>query len=209
MGAQELLPRYLAAQLAGDRREAVRLVVEEGLKGGLSARSIHLDVVAEAQREIGRLWQENRISVADEHQATAISQVVLSHLYGALERAPRLGKRVVVACVPGELHDMSARMASDLLESYGFDVAFLGASVPIPALLGKLRTADALALSVTMTFHIGAAREVVAEVRAALGERYPIVVGGEAAKGLVIDGARISHGSALDLAAALEEVLRV
>ncbi len=36
------------------------------------------DVIQKTQREIGRLWQENRITIADEHVATAISQLALA-----------------------------------------------------------------------------------------------------------------------------------
>src|ERR1700759_2724373 len=84
---------FLQAQLAGNRAEAVR-VVRAGLAAGTSARGVPLEIVAKAQREIGRLWQENKITVADEHQATAISQVVLALAYPHLEHLPRLGKSV-------------------------------------------------------------------------------------------------------------------
>lgn len=72
---------YLKAQLAGNRREALRLVFERGLDRGATLCQLQLDVVQSAQQEIGRLWQENRISIAQEHMATAISQYVLAHLY--------------------------------------------------------------------------------------------------------------------------------
>ena len=72
---EELREQFLAAQLAGDRREALRVVVEKGLQGAnLAATELAVGVVAEAQRKIGELWQRNRISVADEHMATAIAQ---------------------------------------------------------------------------------------------------------------------------------------
>ncbi len=53
----ELTRSYLAAQLAGDRREAVRLLMEEGIGRGNSVIDLHLRVIQEAQREIGRLWE--------------------------------------------------------------------------------------------------------------------------------------------------------
>lgn len=210
-----LMSRYLEAVLAGDRNEALRIVLEEGFRKGESARVLDLDVVAAAQREIGRLWQENRITVADEHQATAISQIVLSHLYPSFERGDRIGKRVLVACVDGELHDMAARIATDLLDSYGFDTTFLGASCPTSELPPKIRQvkADALALGVTMTFHIQAAREAVRFLRTQLGPDFPIVLGGEAAIAIPdaasFEGAIVSRGSAADLARTLRHALGV
>ena len=213
--AEDLRGRYLAAQLAGNAREALRLIVDEGLAKGLSPRDIELDVVASAQREIGRLWECNRISVADEHQATAISQLVLSHLYPSLERSSPVGKTIVLACVEGEYHDMSARIASDMLESAGFDVIFLGANVPTRGLIEKLRATnvDALALAVTMAFNLEAAHEALVEIRAALPD-LPILVGGEALAAANVelgdlDGVIISRGSALDLIALAKQTLGV
>jgi MerR family transcriptional regulator, light-induced transcriptional regulator len=210
-----LMSRYLAAQLAGDQREALRLVVDEGIGKGMTVREIHLNVVAEAQRELGRLWQENRITVADEHQATAISQLVLSHVYASLQRDQRIGKTIVVACVEGEQHEMAARIAADMLESAGFDVAFLGANVPTWSLVHKIRAvrADALALAVTMTFHLKAARDAITSIRETLGAEFPILVGGEAVVAApdldAFLGVRVSRGSALNLLSTARRALGV
>jgi methanogenic corrinoid protein MtbC1 len=170
---------YLSAQLAGNRREALRLLVDEGVQRGIPLASLHLEVIQKAQWEIGRKWQENEISVAQEHMATAISQLALSHLYRHLQRDPPNGRMVMVACVEGELHELGARMASDFLEMAGFDVRFLGASVPTEHLVREVRESkpDLLALSVTMTYHLPALRQAVAAVREA-APRLPMAVGG-------------------------------
>ncbi|WP_225409041.1 cobalamin B12-binding domain-containing protein [Stigmatella hybrida] len=175
----QLQKRYLAAQLAGDRREALRLLVDEGLLRGIPLQDLHLKVIQPAQYEIGRLWQENHISVAQEHLATAISQLALSHLYRHLPRDPFNGKVIMLSCVEGELHEVGARMAADFLEMAGFDVRFLGANVPSHHLVRMVReqTPDLLALSVTMTYHLPALRDAVAVVREAV-PKLPIAVGG-------------------------------
>jgi len=174
-----LLQRYLEAQLRGDRREALRLLVDEGLLQGVPLQDIHLKVIQPAQYEIGRLWQENRISVAQEHLATAISQLALSHLYRHLPRDPSNGKVIMLSCVAGEMHEVGARMASDFLEMAGFDVRFLGANVPTEHLARMVleQRPDLLALSVTMTYHLPALREAVQQVRA-VAPTLPIAVGG-------------------------------
>ncbi len=170
---------YLSAQLAGNRREALRLLVDEGVLRGIPLPTLHLDVIQKAQWEIGRRWQENEISVAQEHMATAISQLALSHLYRHLQRDPPNGRLVMVSCVEGELHELGARMASDFLEMAGFDVRFLGASVPTEHLVREVHETkpDLLALSVTMTYHLPALRQAVAAVREA-APSLPMAVGG-------------------------------
>lgn len=183
----ELTRSYLAAQLAGDRREAVRLLMEEGIGRGNSVIDLHLRVIQEAQREIGRLWEENSISVAQEHQATAVSQLALSHLYQQSIRRPPVGKSVLVACVEGELHDVGARICADVLDLHGFEVRFLGANVPTDCLLSFVEHThpSLVALSVTLPEHLPAAHAAVEALRAR--SRVPIAVGGRA---LDLPGAR-------------------
>jgi len=177
----ELSSNYLHAQLASDRREAIRLLIDDGFNRGASVPSLLLDVIQPAQREIGRLWQENRISIADEHLATAISQVAMAHLYQLAPRGTALNRRILVACVEGERHDMGARVLSDLLDFEGFDVFFLGADVPVSSLVDKVHAArpDLVVLSMTMTFHQEALRRSVVAIREAL-PAVPIAGGGHA-----------------------------
>lgn len=174
--------RYLSAQLAGNRREALRLVIEEGVERGATVFQVQLQVIQEAQREIGRLWQENQIGIAEEHMATAISHMALAHLYDHAPRAAANGKKVVVACVEGELHDFPARLVADALDLAGFDVRYLGANVPTVSLVDLMckEPPDLLALSVTMSFNAPALRAAVQQVRAWAQGSCPIITGGAA-----------------------------
>jgi MerR family transcriptional regulator, light-induced transcriptional regulator len=177
-----LRDRYLFAVLQGDRREALRIVVEEGLLGGATVLELQTRVIQEAQREVGRLWQEDRIGTAQEHMATAVAHLALAHLYERAPSSPRLGKRIVLACVEGELHDLPARIVADALDLAGFEVKFLGANVPTDGLvrLVAAEELDLIALSVTMSFNVPALREAVPRLRATSGGRIPIAVGGHA-----------------------------
>jgi methanogenic corrinoid protein MtbC1 len=176
----ELRERYLAAQLAGDRREGLRLIVREGLGRGAPVETL-LELIRGCQEEIGRLWELDRITIAQEHMATAISQLTLSHLYQHARPTAANGKKVLVGCVEGELHDFPARLAADALDLAGFDVRFLGANVPDDSLLSlEAEAPDMLALSVTMTFNVPALRDAVTRVRARWGASLPIAIGGHA-----------------------------
>lgn len=207
-----LRDRYLDLQLEGDRRGAIRLLLEEGLGTGMGVAELQFEVIGAAQREVGRLWEENRLSVAQEHLATAISQVALAQLYQATQSRATSGRRVLVACVDGDLHDFPARMLADHLDLQGHDVRFLGASVPVDHLIRFIETErpHLVALSVTMSLHAGQLRETVR----ALKERYPslpIVAGGHAcrwAPGLAREaGAEGCAGDARDAAVMIERVL--
>ena len=177
----DLCRRYLDAQLAGDRRAALRIVMDEGLGAGLPVGRLQSEVVQAAQREIGQLWQQNRISIAQEHMATAISHVVLSRLFEEATPAERCGAKVVVACVEGEQHEFPARIVADFLELGGLDVRYLGANVPTDDLLHLVadERPDVLALSVTMSFNAPSLLTVVQRVRERF-PRLPILAGGHA-----------------------------
>ena len=172
---------YVAAQLAGDRRKALELVSGLVDEQRLTHGSIRAGVIRAAQQEIGRLWQENEISVAQEHMATAISHLALAELFRRERPAPRNGRKVIVACVDGELHDFPARLVADELDVAGFDVRFLGASVPTDTLLTFVarEDPDLLVLSATMAFHADAVRHAVERIRRHTNGRLPIAVGGQ------------------------------
>ncbi len=118
---------------------------------------------------MGRLWQTNQISVAQEHFCTAATQMVMSQLYPYLFTGEHKERRALVACVGGELHEIGARMVADFFEMSGWDSAFLGANTPPESILrmAEERRADVLALSATMTFHVSRVRDLIAAARAA------------------------------------------
>lgn len=156
--------------------------MEEGIAAGVSVPDLVLKVLQQAQYEIGRLWEENRISVAQEHLATAITQLVLAHLYPHLPRDPRRGLTALVATVEGELHDMGARVTADFLEMAGYDVRYLGASVPadhLVSMIDEMRP-DLLALSTTIPTHLPMLERTVLRVCEATHGELPVLLGGRA-----------------------------
>ena len=112
--------------------------------------------------------------------ATAISQLALADLFQREQPPMPNGRKIIVACVrDGELHDFPARMVADELDVAGFDVRFLGASVPIDSLVSFIarENPDLLVLSATMPFHADNVRTAVAQVRRlARGCRSPLAV---------------------------------
>ena len=175
-----LAANYLDALLNGRRIDASGLILS-AVETGTSVESIYLDVLQPVQRELGRLWQINEVTVAQEHYCTAATQLLMGQLYRYFRPAPRNGKRVVVTCVGGELHEVGARMVADLLEMAGWDSYFLGANTPTGSVLSATaeRQADILAVSVTIHYNVQAARVLVRELRRSPdASRLKVLVGG-------------------------------
>jgi len=176
----DLAQRFVAALLDGDRRAASAMILA-AVDGGTPLKEIYLHVFQRSQREIGRLWQMNRLSVAQEHFCTAATQLIMSQLYPLLFSAERKGRTLVATCVSGDLHEIGVRMVADFLEMEGWDTFYLGADVPAASVVRTLidRRADVLAVSATMTFHLRAVEALIAAVRAAPQARHvKILVGG-------------------------------
>jgi len=183
-GEDARVAAYVAAVLAGDRDRALGHIRE--VAAGAPAANLLptlLATVGAAQRVLGDLWAEHRITVAEEHRGTAISEDVLVWIGANVARDAGKGMLVAVAAVEGELHAFPARMVATYLEARGFDVAFLGSNVAAWSLGERLARlhADALVLSATMALHEDALRTTVSLVRARLGASFPIFVGGGAA----------------------------
>jgi hypothetical protein len=64
---------FLQAILTGQRYAAVQ-IAKEALRSGLSLEQLYIDVFQSALYEVGAGWESNRLTVAQEHVATAITQ---------------------------------------------------------------------------------------------------------------------------------------
>ena len=89
------------------------------------------EVVTPSLRWAGEAWHGGKLSVAQEH---AITAKVRAHL-GKLISEGQGGVRgsAVLACAPGEHHDIGLLMLAVMLRSDGWRVEFLGADTPVDA----------------------------------------------------------------------------
>lgn len=176
-----LAQNYLDNLLKGHRDLALSLVLNK-VKSGVPVKDIYIQIFQPVQYEIGRLWQTNKISVAQEHYCTGATQLVMSQLYPYLFTGERKNRKMVTTCVPGELHEMGARMVTDFFEMQGWDTYYLGANMPIDGVIRFLsdHKPECLAISATMTFHVNAVEDMIRRIRSApeIPSNLKILVGG-------------------------------
>jgi methanogenic corrinoid protein MtbC1 len=161
-----LVLRYLEAVLAGKRREAHHLVIEQA-RAGISVAELYDKILQPALSEIGRMWHRGEISVADEHFATATTQALLGELRPYFRKAETRSVTVVLAAVSGDFHDVGLRMVADCFEMAGWQVFFLGANMPADDIVEYLdqHPANVLALSASTCLLVRQAGELVEIVR--------------------------------------------
>jgi methanogenic corrinoid protein MtbC1 len=156
-------------------------VVRRARAAGADPETLLVEVVAGIQRRIGAAWAQNRLSVAQEHAATAINDRVVSLLTAPDEdaRPPAPHGRVTVACVEGEWHALPARLVAEVLRLRGLRVDFLGAQTPTRHLVTHLhRTgADVVLLSSSLPVRLPAAHAAITACHAV---GIPVVAGGAA-----------------------------
>ena len=183
--AAELARAYLGDLLAQRREQAINRVVA-AVDGGLPLQEVYLDVFQRCQREAGRLWENGRIGIADEHYCSAATQAAMSRLSPYVEAmagsAGRDGRRAIAACVSGEHHEIGIRFVADFLRMEGWQVAYFGGNLPSASLISALcqQKPDLLALSANTASGVRRAKRAIQQIRdiSALNH-LKILVGGQ------------------------------
>ena len=175
-----LLEQYLEFLLNGDRHSAGKMIIE-AVDNGISVKDIYLHVFQSSLYEVGRLWQENKITVAQEHYITAATQLIMSQLYPYISNSEKTGKVLVATSVSKELHEVGVRMVADFFEMDGWNTFYLGANTPTESIIQTIisKKADLVLISATISSHIGEVMDLIRTVRRCAECRDPkIIVGG-------------------------------
>ena len=127
-----------AAQAALDR-----------LLSGFSTDTVLREVVLSYLRELGDRWERGEASVAQEHFA---SQILRGRLLGLARGWDRgTGPRALLACMPGELHDLPLITFGLALRDHGWRITFLGPDVPLDTLADTAGTLQPRAVVLSAT----------------------------------------------------------
>ncbi len=126
---------------------------------------------------VGDGWHRGEVSIAVEHAITGRIRGQLEQIL--LDPRGDVNGRAVLAAAPGEHHELGLLMIATLLRASGWDVEYLGASLPVADAIAYARGCDAtvLCFSTTREESFAALRAGLDDVR---GELPPIIVGGRA-----------------------------
>lgn len=162
----ELAKNYKDALLNVQRNEASRMILK-AVEEGTDIKDIYIHVFESSQHEIGRLWQTNKITVAQEHFCTAATQMIMSQLYPYIFRTDKSGLRLVAACAAGEMHEIGVRMVADIFEMEGWDTYYLGANTPNESIIQTIidLKPDIIAISASIHYNIVAVMDLIKLIR--------------------------------------------
>ena len=182
-GSNADAPSYLAECLA-----AVRSLNSPALEDALKRASIDLGaqgllqrVVAPLAQTIGEMWRDGSITAAHEHFASAVIRIFLGHAakpFHAADGAPV----VVVATPTGQLHELGALLVGAAAANLGWNVTYLGASLPAAEIAGAAKQNNARAVALSLVYPEDDSRldGELTRLRALLPEEVPVLVGGRA-----------------------------
>ena len=174
------IEEYMKCLLQKDSRKAVGLI-RKFMNEGINLDDIYVEILSESMRRVGELWHTAEITVDTEHYCTSVTQMAMAQMYDKIFDGERKNKTVLSVCPGMELHEMGARIVSDLFENHGWDSIFLGAAVPVDYILDSVREnrPDLVTLSVSMPQHLIDCEKAVREIK----KEFPdvkIAVGGKA-----------------------------
>ena len=108
------------------------------LLASVSLDVVLTDVVIPYLRDLGNRWATGRASVAQEHFAANLVRARLLAL--ARDWGSGDGPSVLLACLPGEAHDLGLVIFGLIVSRRGWRVTFLGADTPLETLELTIRS---------------------------------------------------------------------
>jgi DNA-binding transcriptional MerR regulator len=149
------------------------------LLAAFGEETVLAEVVLPYLHELGDRWETGAASIAQEHFA---SNVVRGRLAGlARGWGQGIGPRALLACAPGELHDLALVVFGLAVRARGWRVTYLGPDTPLDTLADA---ADALRPTlVVVTATVRARFRTIRDDLRRLAERTRLAVAGAGATG--------------------------
>jgi MerR family transcriptional regulator, light-induced transcriptional regulator len=119
------------------------------LLGGFTIETVLRDVVMPYLSELGERWAAGEATVAQEHFASNVFRGRLLGLARGWDGGD--GPRALLACAPGELHDLGLIAFGLALRRRGWRITFLGPDTPTDTLVDTARRLDPALVVVSAT----------------------------------------------------------
>ncbi|PZD93653.1 methionine synthase [Paenibacillus sambharensis] len=175
------LEERLASYIVEGTKEGLIPDLEEAL-----TKYRPLDIIngplMKGMEEVGRLFNNNELIVAEVLQSAEVMKASVAHLEPHMEKSETSVKgKIILATVKGDVHDIGKNLVEIILSNNGYKIINLGIKVPPEQIIEAYRQekADAIGLSGLL---VKSAQQMVltAQDMRAAGINAPILVGGAA-----------------------------
>lgn len=134
-------------------------------------------------QNVGKLWHDGEITTAEEHAATSFIKdylCVSARSFSASSNAPKL----LITTPHGQLHELGAVIAASQARKLGWQVIYLGTSLPPEEIAGAAEKLDARAIILSIIYPLDDLQinTHLRKLRSQLDCKIPIIVGGAKSK---------------------------
>ena len=131
-------------RLAGNIIEGNKEGLTDDLDRQLAEGLVPLDIIngplMTGMDEVGRLFNDNQLIVAEVLQSAEAMKAAVSHLEPHMDKAASAAKgKVLLATVKGDVHDIGKNLVEIILGNNGYDIVNLGIKVPPQAVIAAVR----------------------------------------------------------------------
>jgi MerR family transcriptional regulator, light-induced transcriptional regulator len=176
--------KHLASE---DKEAALNYAIDLLKEQKLGIVDLYTKILGPALNQMTCDDEDQRLCIWREHVHTAIIRTIVESCYPFVIAEKNMLNSTergtaAVLCPPEENHELGARMVADFLTICGFRTIFVGSNTPYADFLNGVELIEPklIAISVTNYYHIVVTKKIVADLRAKMGDRVKIVIGGNA-----------------------------
>jgi len=179
----EIYPKMSEAIVAGDRA-AARALAEEAVRAGLDLLEVIEQGYVPGIQKVGELWERGDYFLPElitSAEAMKAAMAVLDPELNRKDVASRMGGKVVIGTVEGDIHDIGKNLVASMLQAGGFEVFDLGVDVKLERFIDKAEEVGArlICLSALLTTTMMNQRRLIGLLRdKGLRDKYKVLVGG-------------------------------
>jgi methanogenic corrinoid protein MtbC1 len=168
--------------------KAVMAFDEKELNAALEQASVALgqvrlldDVILPVMQDVGEMWRQGNMRVAQEHLATEILQSFLTELRKS-HTSDSAAPRIVITTLPGQYHELGALVVAATAASEGWNVTYLGPNLPTEEIAAAVLSLKARAVALSLIYPSDDPRmgTQIESLRRHIGEGIVLIIGGAA-----------------------------
>jgi len=163
---------------------AARALAEEAVRSGLDLLEVVEKGYVPGIQKVGELWEQGEYFLPELITSAEAMKAAMSVLDPELNRkgvGARMGGKVVIGTVEGDIHDIGKNLVASMLQAGGFEVIDLGADVKLEKFIETAEAVGAgmICLSALLTTTMANQRRLIGLLRdKGLRDKYKVLVGG-------------------------------
>jgi 5-methyltetrahydrofolate--homocysteine methyltransferase len=176
------LDERLSAYIVEGTKDGLVRDLEEKLAQGTAPLDIINGPLMAGMAEVGRLFNDNQLIVAEVLQSAEAMKAAVSYLEQFMEKSESVSRgRMILATVKGDVHDIGKNLVDIVLSNNGYSIVNLGIKIPPEALIEAVRRHEPDMIGLSGLLVKSAQQMVVtAEDLTRAGIDVPLLVGGAA-----------------------------